>query len=227
MFFFDPYFFIFIMPALIFVLYAQARVRAAFEQYSRVASSSRMTGREVAREILNAAGLYDVEVERIAGDLGDHYDPRARALRLSERVHDSYSLAALGVAAHEAGHALQHAGGYVFLTVRNSILPVAQFGSTWGIYMFFIGLIIPTFGWLMDLGILLFLAAVIFQVVTLPVEFNASARALALLEGGGFITREEVGPTRAVLNAAAMTYVAATFMAIMQLLRLVMLRDRD
>ncbi|MCL6449821.1 MAG: zinc metallopeptidase [Acetobacteraceae bacterium] len=223
--FWDTGFIVFVVPALIFAFWAQSRVQGAFARYSRVAASSHRAGADVARDILDRAGLGDVRIERGGAPLSDHYDPRTRVLRLSPPVHDSPSLAALGVAAHEAGHAIQHRLGYTPLALRNSILPVAHFGSVLAWPLFFVGLIFSS-PWLMDLGILLFLAAVVFQVVTLPVEFNASGRALALLQEGGYITAQEVEPTRQVLSAAAMTYLAATAMAIAQLLRLLMLRGR-
>jgi len=215
--------FLLLIPALILSFWAQAKVSGAFERFSRVAASSRMTGAMVARRILDQAGLQDIEVERIGGTLSDHYDPRAKVLRLSPQVHDSNSVAALGVAAHEVGHAIQHDTGYAALGMRNLIWPVANIGSNAGPFMFIIGLFLRQ-GFLMDLGIVLFFAAVIFYMVTLPVEFNASSRAMELLETGGYITREEVGPTRAVLSAAAWTYVAAALMAVSQLARLLLMR---
>jgi len=226
-----PFFFwdssiLLLIPALVFALWAQSQVKGTFARYSRVPASSRRTGGSVAASILRAAGLDDVKVERIRGELSDHYDPRARALRLSAAVHDGYSLAALGVAAHEAGHAIQHSVGYAALSFRNGVLPVARFGSSLAFPLFFIGLIFRT-GWMMDVGIYLFLGVVAFQVITLPVELNASSRAMTLLEEGGFIAGTERGAVKKVLNAAAMTYVAATAMAVAQLFRLLMLRGRQ
>jgi len=227
MFLFDQGLLLFVLPALLFALWAQNRVRSTFERYGRVPASSRRSGAAAAREILDRAGLRDVRIERVGRRLADHYDPRSRVLRLSPQVHDSHSLAALGVAAHEAGHAMQHGEGYAPLAIRNALVPTAQFGTTLAFPLFFIGFIF-TSGWMMDVGILLFLGAVIFQVITLPVEFNASARALSSLEAGGYVTRRELDGTRQVLNAAAMTYVAATAMAVAQLLRLLLLRgSRD
>lgn len=217
--------FLLLIPALILSFWAQAKVSSAFERFSHVAAGSRMTGAAVARRILDRAGLQDVEVERVGGTLSDHYDPRAKVLRLSPQVHDSYSVAALGVAAHEVGHAVQHDTGYAALGIRNLIWPAASLGSNAGPFMFIIGLFLRQ-GFLMDLGIILFFVAVVFYLVTLPVEFDASNRAMELLESGGYITREEVGPTRAVLSAAAWTYVAAALMAVSQLARLLLLRSR-
>ncbi|MHB0885429.1 MAG: zinc metallopeptidase [Bacillota bacterium] len=225
MFFFGDSTFILIIPALILAFYAQAKVSSAFNRYSQVRSQRGVTGAEAARGILNEAGLQDVAVERINGRLSDHYDPRRRVLRLSPDVYDRPSLAALGVAAHEAGHAVQHNVGYAPLRLRNSILPVAQIGSQGAFILFLIGLFMNALA-LMDLGIIFFAAAVVFQIVTLPVEYNASHRAIALLQSGGYITESEVAPTRAVLSAAGLTYLAATLMAVLQLVRLLALRSQ-
>jgi Zn-dependent membrane protease YugP len=189
-----------------------------------VRSSSGYTGARAAAELLRRQGLTDVRVERVQGFLADHYDPRRKVLRLSPDVHDGSSLAALGVAAHEAGHALQHHDRYAPLVLRSAVVPLASFGTNAAIILFMIGLVasLPT---LMDLGILLFLGYVVFARVTLPVEFNASRRAVALLRGQGFVLPHETAGVRAVLNAAALTYVAAAAMAVLQLLRLVLLRN--
>lgn len=225
-FFYDPTFLL-LIPALILAFYAQSKVQSTFRKYLRVPSSSGLTGAQVARMLLDRHGLYDVPVEQIGGMLTDHYDPKARVMRLSHQVYQSSSLAAIGVAAHETGHAIQHAEQYVPLGIRNNLFPVASIGSQMAFPLFFIGLIFAS-GFLMDLGIWLFVAALAFQVVTLPVEFNASSRAIRLLEGTGILTRAEVPKARAVLSAAALTYVAAAAMAAMQLLRLLILRgSRD
>ena len=226
MFFWDPTY-ILILPALAFALYAQARVQGAFEKYSRIRSSRGVRGPEEAREILDASGLRNVRIEQIGQHLADHYDPRTQTLRLSPGVYGSSSLAALGVAAHEAGHAIQDSTGYVPLALRASLVPVANFGSSLAFPLFLIGFIFAQAGlaWLMTLGIWIFLGVVAFQVVTLPVEYNASSRALALLERGGYLTRDELRHAREVLNAAALTYVAATAVAVTQLLRLLILRS--
>lgn len=222
----DPTF-ILIIPALILAVYAQAKVSSAFNRYSAVRSSRGVTGAEAARGILDQAGLRDVAIERIGGRLADHYDPRRRVLRLSSDVHDRASLAALGVAAHEAGHAIQHNVGYAPMRLRSAILPAAQIGSQGAWILFLLGLFLNALS-LMDLGIILFAAAVAFQLVTLPVEYNASGRAIALLQSGGYISESEVGPTRQVLSAAGLTYLAATLMAVLQLVRLLVLRgSRD
>ncbi|HHV62647.1 MAG TPA: zinc metallopeptidase [Firmicutes bacterium] len=226
MFFWDPTY-ILIIPAMIFALYAQSRVQSAFARYSRVSSRRGMRGAEVAREILDQSGLREVRIEQIGQELGDHYDPRAKVLRLSPQVYGGNSLAALGVAAHEAGHAIQDSVNYLPLAIRHSLVPVANFGSNLAFPLFLIGFIFAGSGlsWLMTLGIWIFIGVVAFQVVTLPVEYNASSRALALLEGGGYLTREEIGHARVVLNAAALTYLAATAVAVTQLLRLLILRS--
>lgn len=221
-FFWDPTMII-LVPALILAFYAQAKVSSTFARYLRVPSRAGLTGAEVARKILMSSGITDVKVEIQGGRLSDYYDPRRKVLKLSSDVYNGSSLAALGVAAHECGHAIQHDVGYLPLALRNSIVPVANFGSQLAFPLFFIGLIFARqdLGWLlMNLGILFFSLAVLFQLITLPVEYNASHRAVAVLENQGFIGRDEVGPVRRVLGAAALTYVAATFMAIMQLLRL-------
>jgi len=221
--FMDSGYVLLVIPALLFALYAQSRVRGAFERFSRYRTSSGKTGGQVAIEMLRAARLDDVAVERIGSSLGDHYDPRTRTLRLSPQVYDSASVAALGVAAHEVGHAIQHEEGYAPLAVRNAVLPVAQLGSNAAWPLFLLGFIfgLPA---LMDLGILFFFAAVLFQVVTLPVEYNASSRAMQMLTDGGYLVGAEVAPARQVLDAAALTYVAATAMAVAQLARLLILR---
>ena len=227
MFFMDSTWFL-VIPPLILAVYAQARVRSTYKRYSRVGASSRLTAAEVARQILNSRGAQEVKVEKIPGQLSDNYDPRSKVLHLSEGVHDSNSLAALGIAAHEAGHAIQHHNHYSPLAIRNLIYPVANIGSTLAFPLFFIGLITsqkrgPSL--LMDLGILLFAGAVLFSVITLPVEFNASKQALAVLKERGYLNQTETAGARKVLSAAALTYVAATAMAVMQLVRMLLLRD--
>ncbi|HLS90288.1 MAG TPA: zinc metallopeptidase [Limnochordia bacterium] len=227
-FYLDPYGIIFLLPALIFAMYAQFKVQSTFHKYLQVPSKSGLTGAQVARRILDDAGLYDVAVELTPGHLTDHYDPRRRVMRLSRDVYYGTSLASLGVAAHETGHALQHKENYIPLTVRNQLFPVASIGSTMAFPLFFLGLIFGVPGisdTLMNLGIWLFAAAVAFQVVTLPVEFNASSRAVKMLVARGYIDKDEVSRTRAVLNAAALTYVAAAAVAALQLLRLILLRN--
>jgi Zn-dependent membrane protease YugP len=224
MFLMDPTF-ILLIPALILAFYAQSKVKNTFARYSRVRSTRGFTGKEVARALLNMRGLGDVPVEETKGSLTDHYDPKSRKLRLSEAVYDSNSVAALGVAAHETGHALQHADNYGPLMLRSTIVPVANFGSILAFPLFFIGFLFSSVSWLMDVGIIFFSAAVFFSLVTLPVELNASARAMALLREGGYLSESELPHAQSVLNAAAWTYVAAATMAITQLVRLLVLRN--
>lgn len=209
-----------------FALWAQFRVMSAYQKYSRVPAGVGLSGAEVAARILQAAGLWDVRIEPVRGMLSDHYDPRTRSLRLSPEVYGGASVAALGIAAHEAGHALQHQQNYAPLALRNAIVPVAGIGSQLGIWLFVIGMFLGrTGGWLMDLGILLFLGVVIFTLVTLPVEFDASRRAVLALQANGLVTPRELEGVRAVLGAAALTYVAAAASAVVELLRLVAIRN--
>ncbi len=217
---------ILLIPAFLLTLYAQMRVKSTFSKMSKMRAGSGLTGKQVAENLLRRNNIFDVEVEQVSGKLTDHYDSRQKKLRLSEGVYNSSSLAALGVAAHETGHAIQHAKEYAPLSVRQAIFPVASFGSNWGIWLFILGLFISQFSFLMDVGILLFAGAVVFHLVTLPVEFNASQRAMAQLKSGGFLRESEVTGAQKVLNAAALTYVAAAAMAVLQLLRLIILRDR-
>lgn len=226
MFFFDWTFFL-IIPPLILAFYAQAKVKGAYRKYSQIFASSRITGAQAAYQLLQTAGAGEVAIEQQPGELTDHYDPRKRVLRLSRGVHVSSSIAALGIAAHETGHAIQHQQGYQPMRLRTLIYPVANIGSTLAFPLFFIGFIFSKSGpsILMDIGILLFTGAVAFSVVTLPVEFNASKRALALLEERRFLTSDEMVGARKVLGAAALTYVASTAMAAMQLLRMFLMRQ--
>ncbi len=222
----DPTFLL-VIPALILAFYAQARVKGAYRKYSQIFASSRITGAQAAYQLLQTAGAGDVTIEKLPGELTDHYDPRKRVLRLSQGVYDSSSIAALGIAAHETGHAIQHQQNYQPMKLRSVIYPVASIGSTLAFPLFFVGFIFSKSGpnILMDIGILLFAGAVAFSVVTLPVEFNASKRALALLEERRFLTSDEMVGARKVLGAAALTYVASTAMAAMQLLRMFLLRQ--
>jgi hypothetical protein len=216
--FFDPVYLLFVAPAMLLALFAQVRVKRAMVKYSRVAAGAGVTGARAAREILDRSGLDHVRVERVAGFLSDHYDPRSRVLRLSPDVHDGYSVAALGVAAHEAGHALQHSHGYKPLILRQTLAPAAMFGSNFAWILLLVGFFAQSMG-LVKIGILLFSAGVLFTLVTLPVEFDASRRAKQILPQLGLVTtRGEAQGVGAVLNAAAMTYVAAAVAAIAQLL---------
>lgn len=219
-----------LIPAMLFTLYAQSRVKSTFHKYLRVSARKGYSGYDVARDILDRNGLSDIGIERSKGSLSDHYDPRKRVVRLSPEVYEGCSMASVAVASHEVGHALQHAGGYIPLVIRNNfVLPIASFGSKTAWIFIFGGLFFQAqlFGVdLLDLGILLFSAAVLFQVVTLPVEFNASSRAVALLGDYGYVEEDELPGAKKVLNAAALTYVAAMAAAVLQLLRLIMIRNR-
>ncbi len=216
-----------LIPAMILALYAQSKVRSAYAQYSQVPAARGLSGAQAARALLDSSGLHGVGVEMAAGYLTDHYDPRTQVVRLSPQVYHGTSVAALGIAAHETGHAVQHAEGYFALSLRNNFFPIAQFGSNMAMPLFLIGFLFAgSMGILMDIGILLFVFAVLFQVITLPVEFNASSRAVGMLTTGGIIAPAEEAGVRKVLGAAALTYVAATATAISSLLRLFLLRGR-
>ena len=206
-------------------LLASAHVNNTFKKYSKYSSMSGMTGAQAAQRILNAAGIYDVEIRHISGNLTDHYDPRNKTLSLSDSVYGSTSVAAVGVAAHECGHAIQHQKNYVPLTIRGAIVPVANIGSTLAWPLILIGLFISSRSGqaLITAGIICFSLAVLFQIVTLPVEFNASRRAVRILGETGILGEQELGYTRKVLGAAALTYVAGAASAILQLLRLILL----
>ncbi len=219
-----------LVPAILLSLYAQFKISSAFRRYSEVRSRKGLSGAQVAQAILHKKGLYDVRIEPIGGRLSDHYDPRTRVVRLSEDVYRSNSLASVAVAAHETGHALQHASGYFPLQLRSTFVPVASFGSSLGPILILVGFFMSSFNFLLQIGILLFSFAVLFQLITLPVEFNASNRAMALLQEGGMLDGDEVRGARSVLNAAALTYVAAALAAVLQLARFIILaqgRSRD
>ncbi|CDC91407.1 putative Zn-dependent protease [Firmicutes bacterium CAG:227] len=226
---FDGTYVLIILAFLISAL-VSAKMNATFSKYSKVRSYCGMTGAQAAKRILSSAGIYDVRIEHVSGKLTDHYDPSNKVLRLSDAVYGNTSIAAIGVAAHECGHAVQHARNYVPLSVRSAIVPVANFGSQLSWPLFLAGLIF-SFRPLLMIGILLFCAALLFQIVTLPVEFNASARALRMLDETGIMGRQEIRGTKKVLRAAAMTYVAAVIGSLLQLLRLLILsgafRKRD
>ena len=209
--FIDWTYVVLVLPAVIFSIWCSARVQSTFKKYSAVPTRRGVTGADAARRVLDANGLTDVRIERVAGNLTDHYDPRTNVIRLSDAVYDNASVAAIGVAAHETGHALQYAKGYAPIQIRSAILPATRIGSTLAPYLVIAGLIFSFYP-LAYAGIALFTLAVLFQLVTLPVEFNASARALRALEGNGMMTQEELDGAKRVLTAAAMTYVAALFM---------------
>jgi len=226
MYFGDNTFFL-LLPAIVLALFAQAKVRGTYRRFSQVRTSSGMTGADAARSILNTGGAGDVTIERTPGNLTDHYDPRKKVLRLSEGVYAANSVAALGIAAHEAGHALQHHEHFAPLSFRNAIFPVVNIGSNLAFPLFFIGLLTASRGpsLLMDIGIFLFSGAVLFSLITLPVEFNASKRAIAQLRDRGYLSGQELAGAKSVLSAAALTYIASTAMAVLQLVRMLMIRD--
>ena len=221
MIFWDPTM-VLLIPAMILAMYAQMKVNSTYHHYSQIASQRGMTGADVARYILNKNGLYDIPIERVQGQLSDHYDPRSRVVRLSQGVYDSTSIAALGVAAHEVGHAIQHDTGYMPLYIRNTIIPITQIGSYVSIPLLILGILVSS-PRLVELGIFLFTAIVFFQLITLPVEFNASRRAVAVLGDEAILTADELVGTKKVLSAAALTYVAAAVTAVFQLLRLLII----
>ena len=224
-----PYFdstMIVLIPAIILAMYAQSKVKSTYEKYVRIASQKGYTGAEAARAILDRNGLTDVRIEHIRGTLSDHYDPRTRVLRLSDMVYRGNTISSTAIAAHEVGHAIQHARDYAPLRFRNAIVPVVNFASNLS-WLFILAGLFLSFTGLIDIGIILFTGSVVFQIVTLPVEFNASSRALDELESVGVLTREEIPHSKKVLDAAALTYVAATATAVAQLVRLLLLRERS
>lgn len=223
--YYDPTY-ILVIIGLVLCLGASAMVNSTYKRYKEVYPARFITGAQAAEQILRSAGIQDVRIEQVAGELTDHYDPREKVLRLSQENYNTSSVAAIGVAAHEAGHAIQHNVGYFPLKFRNAILPVANLGSQVGVPLVLIGLIFSFGDTLINVGILLFAFAVLFQVVTLPVEFNASRRAVKMLDEHGILYGEELAGCKKVLSAAAMTYVAAAASSALQLLRLVLLGGR-
>lgn len=221
----DPTYLI-LIPAILISALAQFKVSSTFNKYSTVRSINGYTGAQVARILLNDAGLQEVEIQQVPGRLSDHYDPRAKVLRLSSDVYGSTSVASIGVAAHEVGHAIQDKESYSALVFRNAIVPVVNFSSSLSWILFFIGILF-SYSTLVTIGIILFSVVVLFQLVTLPVEFNASSRALKLLEARGILYDKEVDEAKKVLSAAALTYVAATLMAVLQLVRLIAISNRN
>lgn len=223
-FYFDSYYFLLVIPAMFIALWAQFKVNHTFSKYNEYYSSSGQTASSIARRILDENGLFDIRIERVSGRLSDHYDPKSRVIRLSDSVYDSTSVGAIGVAAHEVGHAIQYKEGYLPIKLRSALIPITTIGSNLSIPLAILGIImgVPL---LTDIGIILFLAVVAFQLVTLPVEFNASNRAVKTLREGYMLNEDELYGTKKVLTAAALTYVAALIVAIANLLRLVLLRN--
>lgn len=224
--FYDYSYFLFMFPALIISLYAQYKVSSTFKKYSKVRNLRNITGAEAARRVLFNSGINDVKIERVSGNLTDHFDPRTKVIRLSDSVYNSTSVSAVGVAAHEAGHAVQYEVGYAPIKIRGALIPVTQFGSTVSIPLLIIGLLFSAYGWLVTAGIILFSFSVLFQLVTLPVEFNASRRAIEILDKTGLLYDEELKGARKVLSAAALTYLAAMITAVLTLLRLIFIFGR-
>ena len=227
----DPTYILVVIGAVICMI-ASARVKGTFNKYSQLRSMSGMNGAQVAQRVLQAAGIYDVQVRHVSGSLTDNYEPRTKTVNLSDPVYNATSVAALGVAAHECGHAIQHAKSYAPLSIRSALVPIANFGSMLAWPVILIGLFFNTrsSGLIIDIGILLFSAAVLFQLVTLPVEFDASRRALVMLRTQGILADDELRYTRRVLKSAALTYVASAAAAILQLLRIILItngRRRD
>lgn len=222
--YYDPTYILIIIGVILSML-ASSRVKSTYSKYSRVRNHAGMTGQMAAQQILHQAGIYDVQVQHVSGELTDHYDPKNKVLRLSDATYGSTSVAALGVAAHECGHAIQHATNYMPLSIRGALVPVANFGSQISWPLILVGLLIngQMSSLLINAGIILFIFAVAFQIVTLPVEFNASSRALRILKSSGMLYEDEVAQARKVLSAAALTYVAGAASAILQLLRLLIL----
>lgn len=228
--YFDMTYIYILLPAIIFSLIASARVKSTFNRYSKVHASSRLTGAETARRILAANGLSHVEVTRVAGALTDHYDPRANVIRLSDSVFDSASVAAIGVAAHETGHAIQYARNYAPIKLRAAIIPITNFGSRLAVPLIILGIALSFVGEsfiaVAYLGVICFALSTLFQLITLPVEFNASSRAMDTLESRGMLTAQEQKGAKKVLTSAALTYVAALAVSLAQLLRLLLLVQR-
>jgi len=220
--YFDYYYLVLVVPTIILSMIAQILVKSTFSKYSKIQCTRNVTGQDAALLLMKSNSINDVAIEPVSGSLTDHYDPRTKKLRLSEPVYGRPSIAAVGVAAHETGHAIQHAKGYGPLVLRSTLVPVANIGSRFGPIMAIIGLAM-SMPLLINIGIIFFAAAVLFYVVTLPVEFNASARAIAILRSGNVLTQEELRGVKKVLTAAAMTYVASALTAIMSFLRLVLL----
>ncbi|NLA76980.1 MAG: zinc metallopeptidase [Clostridiales bacterium] len=219
--FYDYYYIVLVVPMIVLSVIAQVKVKSAYSKYSKTANSRGLTGASAAYAVLNHYGINNVAVEQVAGNLTDHYDPRTNVIRLSQGVYNSTSVAAVGIACHEAGHAAQHAEGYAPIKIRNTILPVCNIGSSLGISLALIG-IFMSFEPLIVIGICLYAAVTVFQLVTLPVEFNASRRAVEVIEGSGLLSEDEQSGAKKVLTAAAMTYVAALAVSAANLLRLIL-----
>lgn len=224
-FYYDYYYLVLIVPALLIATWAQFKVNSTFNKYSKMRASRGYTAAQIARSMLDENGLYNVAVERVSGNLTDHYDPKANVIRLSDSVYNSTSVAAIGVAAHETGHAIQYAKGYAPIKLRSAVIPLTQIGSTLSMPLILLGFVFSMRPLVIG-GIILFSLVALFQLITLPVEFNASRRALESLENREYLYDEELVGARKTLSAAAMTYVAALLVSLMQLLRLILLFGR-
>ncbi|MFI3283886.1 MAG: zinc metallopeptidase [Erysipelotrichaceae bacterium] len=234
MFYIDPLYIVLVLPTVFFAMWASSRVNSTYKKYSSPEYMSNITAQDACRRVLNENGLYDVAIQRISGNLTDHFDPRENVIRLSDSVYDNKSVAAIGVACHEAGHAIQYANNYAPLTIRNAIIPATNIGSKLAVPLILAGIFF-TFGgnsmiWLAYLGVACFFMSVIFQLITLPTEFDASKRAILAIENGGYLEYDEIRGSKKVLNAAALTYVAALAVSLAQFLRLLLMvasRNRD
>ena len=220
---FDPLYLYLVLPAILLSLIASMRVKTTFSKYSGIPAA--FNGADAARKVLESNGVTGVRIERVSGNLTDHFDPKTNVIRLSDSVYGSYSISAVGVAAHEAGHAVQHAVGYTPIKIRSAIFPVSSLGSRLSLPLLLIGLLF-NFTFLMNLGVIFFGAALIFQLVTLPVEFNASARALGAIKVGGLLDKKQISGAKKVLTAAAMTYITSFLVSLTQFLRLLALTNR-
>lgn len=225
MFWYDYYYIVLVVPAIILSFIAQAKVKSTYNKYARISNAKHITGAQAAQNVLSHYGIRDVKIECGHGKLSDHYDPRVNVIRLSPEVYSGASIAAIGIACHEAGHAAQHAQNYLPIKARNLILPVANFGSSAGVLIAILGYFLG-FGILIDIGIILFAAVVVFQLVTLPIEFNASSRALKVIDETGMLQDDERVGAKKVLSAAAMTYVASLLVSLMSLIRLILRTNR-
>lgn len=225
-FYYFDYTMLILIPGILIMLFCQLYVNSTFKKYSKVFSQSGRPACEIARDILDRAGLSDIPVEQVSGSLSDHYDPRSRTLRLSESVYHSSSVAAYGVAAHEAGHAIQHQQGYLPIRLRTALVPVVNVAMNLSIPLLLVGFLLEI-GGLITAALILYATAFIFSVVTLPVEFNASGRAIAILESGHYLESGEIDGAKAVLRAAASTYLASSLVSLLQLLRLILIARRD
>lgn len=223
-FYFDYYYLVLVLPMILLSLIVHIKLKSSYSKHSKIQGGYGITGAQAAQMVLNSKGIYDVRIEPVRGELTDHFDPRTKVIRLSEGVYNSSSIAAVGIAAHEAGHAVQHAEGYVPNKIRSALVPVVNIGSQFSFILIILGIAFqPNFTWLTLVGIILFAATTLFSLITLPVEFNASSRAIKIIENQGILPKEQMSGAKSVLSAAAMTYVASLLVSVAQLLRLVLI----